>query len=218
MSGESGKSTLDPNARQEVRTSISSTPDETTVETIVIGTIEHETENKTSTEPSEISEKNYTSKEPLSEKQIPTEQNTILEDVREKVIDAPTVVQTIETLTAHTNDNAKSAQPSQSSDSSKKDNHGASEKSTNDISEVSPHAPRIQFTEQEKPDHVNSEAVSNSTNVESTTKTLPNKEASEASKADETTKKHVDIVSNSLNLYSFILIGIFLFIYLFSVI
>src|ERR1051325_4763478 len=102
MSDESGKIS-DPNFRQEVRTSI--TPDETIIETITYETITQETETKDSTEPFETSEKNSNYKEPSSEKQIPTEEN-----VREIVIDAPTVVQTIETLTAHTKDDTKSAQ------------------------------------------------------------------------------------------------------------
>ncbi|RIA83725.1 hypothetical protein C1645_833339 [Glomus cerebriforme] len=108
------------------------------------------------------------------------EQETeILQDVKEKVIDAPTVVQTTEMLTTHTNDN------SQSSDNSKKDNPEISEKSNNEVNEAASHTPRIQFTEQEKPNNVKPEA--NLTTEESATSSSPNKKEPKAK------EKNIDI-------------------------
>ncbi len=179
MSGESGNSTSEPNVHREVITS-QSTPYETTIETVTVETVEHETETK----PGINEASTYNNKESQSEQNIVIEKPILIQDVKEKVIEAPKVVQTTETLTTHTNDN------SQSSDSSKKDNPEISEKSNDEIGEASSHVPKIQFTEQEKPDHSKSEA--NSTTVESATKTTPTKEET---KASEATKKHVDMVN-----------------------
>ncbi|PKC04734.1 P-type cation exchange, alpha subunit of ATPase [Rhizophagus irregularis] len=164
MSGESGNSTSEPTVHQEVVTS--STPEEITETTITVETVKTEVPTSVNYEESPS---------------VLTEQSIVLEKpVDGKIVEAPTVAQTTEktTLTTHTNDN---------SDNSKKDNPEISEKSNNEISEISSQ-PKIQFTEQQKPDHFKSEA--NSSTVEPSTRSPP---ATKETKEGDSKKKHVDI-------------------------
>ncbi|GBC10190.1 hypothetical protein RclHR1_09410003 [Rhizophagus clarus] len=139
--------------------------EETIETTITVETVENEVSTSVN------------NKEPQS---VLTEQHIVLEKpIDVKVVEAPALVQTTEktTLSTHTNDN------SQSSDNSKK----VDPEKSNEISEISSQ-PKIQFTEQQKPDHFKSEA--NSSTVESTTRTEP---AKREAKGSDPKKKNVDI-------------------------
>ncbi|CAG8754992.1 515_t:CDS:2, partial [Funneliformis caledonium] len=165
MSDESGKSPSTPNVRQ-VKEILS---EETIIETETVDeTVEHEIDVLDS----ETSEKSSTY----------VEKKETSSNIPRRIQGA--TIQTTEQTTTHTNDNT------QSSENSKipvKDNPEISEKSANEIIETSPNPQKIQFSEQEKPDH---EVVPNSPIVDSTTRTIPNNEV----KASEATKKNIDIV------------------------
>ncbi|CAG8714135.1 10145_t:CDS:2 [Funneliformis mosseae] len=143
----SGKSPSTPNVRQ-VKEILS---EETIIETETVDeTVEHEIDKETS------------SNIPTGQTVVFKEQPVFRQDVKEQVIDAPTVVQTTKQTTL-TNDNT------QSSENSKipvKDNPEISEKSANEIIETSPNYQKIQFSEQEKPDHEASEATKKNIDID----------------------------------------------------